>query len=44
MATALYIRFLKRISAHLMNIASSVVNPFDRIGFREKDPSNSTVD
>jgi Na+/phosphate symporter len=33
-ATAMYIRYLKRISAHLMNIASSVVNPFDRIGFR----------
>jgi phosphate uptake regulator len=35
--TALYVRFLKRTSAHLMNIASSVVNPFDRIGFREDD-------
>jgi phosphate uptake regulator len=32
--TALYLRYLKRISAHLMNIASSIVNPFDRIGFR----------
>lgn len=32
--TAMYVRFLKRTSAHLMNIASSVVNPFDRIGFR----------
>lgn len=32
--TVLYVRYLKRISAHLMNIASSVVNPFDRIGFR----------
>jgi phosphate uptake regulator len=32
--TALYLRYLKRISAHLMNVASSVVNPFDRIGFR----------
>ena len=31
---ALYMRYLKRVSAHLMNIASSVVNPFDRIGFR----------
>ncbi len=38
--TALYVRFLKRVSAHLMNIASSVVNPFDRIGFRGDDPSN----
>ncbi len=36
--TALYLRFLKRISAHLMNIASSVVNPFDRIGFRQEGP------
>jgi len=35
--TALYVRFLKRVSAHLMNIASSVVNPFDRIGFRGDD-------
>jgi phosphate uptake regulator len=32
--TSLYARYLKRVSAHLMNIASSVVNPFDRIGFR----------
>jgi phosphate uptake regulator len=32
--TAMYVRFLKRVSAHLNNIASSVVNPFDRIGFR----------
>jgi Na+/phosphate symporter len=38
--TALYIRFLKRVSAHLMNIASSVVNPFDRIGFRGDDHDN----
>jgi Na+/phosphate symporter len=36
-STALYVRFLKRISAHLMNIASSIVNPFDRIGFRADD-------
>lgn len=33
-AIALYARYLKRISAHLMNTASSIVNPFDRIGFR----------
>lgn len=31
---ALLTRYLKRISAHLKNIASSVVNPFQRIGFR----------
>ena len=40
-ATALYVRHLKRISAHLMNIASSVVNPFDRIGFRGDDPNRT---
>lgn len=33
-ATTLYIRYLKRVSAHLKNVASSVVNPFDRIGYR----------
>jgi phosphate uptake regulator len=38
-STALYVRFLKRTSAHLMNIASSLVNPFDRIGFRPDDPN-----
>ncbi|MEA3296801.1 MAG: PhoU domain-containing protein [candidate division Zixibacteria bacterium] len=32
----LYVRHLKRINAHLTNIASSIVNPFPRIGFREK--------
>lgn len=38
-ATALYVRYLKRISAHLMDIASSIANPFDRIGFRPDDPA-----
>ena len=35
-------RYLKRVSSHLKNIASSVVNPFPRMGFRasegEKNP------
>jgi phosphate transport system protein len=35
-ALALYTRYLKRISAHLKNILSSVVNPFHRIGYKEK--------
>ncbi len=35
-ALALYARYLKRISAHLKNIVSSVVNPFHRIGYKEK--------
>ena len=35
-ALALYIRQLKRINSHLRNIASSVVNPFHRIGYKIK--------
>jgi phosphate transport system protein len=35
-AFALYIRQLKRINAHLINISSSIVNPFHRIGFKPK--------
>lgn len=33
-ALALYVRYLKRINSHWLNILTSVVNPFDRIGFR----------
>ncbi len=33
---ALYLRYLKRVSAHLKNVATSVVNPYYRIGFKEK--------
>ena len=33
---ALYFRWLKRINSHLRNISSSVVNPFDRIGFKPR--------
>ncbi len=35
-AMTLYIRFLKRVNSHLRNITTSVVNPFDRIGFNPK--------
>jgi phosphate uptake regulator len=35
-ALALYTRWLKRINSHLRNITTSVVNPFDRIGFEPK--------
>ena len=31
------VRFLRRISAHLSNVASSVVNPLDRIGGKEQE-------
>ena len=39
-ALALYIRWLKRINSHLRNITTSVVNPFDRIGFEPKKDSD----
>ena len=35
-ALALYIRQLKRINSHLKNVASSIVNPFHRIGYKLK--------
>jgi len=35
-AVGLYSRYLKRIAAHSRNIISSVVNPFERIGYPEK--------
>lgn len=31
---ALLIRFLKRVSAHLKNVASSLVNPYHKIGYK----------
>jgi len=34
-AIALYARYLKRIGAHLKNITSTLVNPFDAIGYKE---------
>lgn len=37
---SLYARYLKRTSAHLGNIASSIVNPFDKIGFRPDEPES----
>ncbi|NIM58607.1 MAG: hypothetical protein GTO16_06645 [Candidatus Aminicenantes bacterium] len=33
---AMYFRWLKRINSHMRNIMTSVVNPFDRIGFEPK--------
>jgi phosphate uptake regulator len=33
----LYTRWLKRINSHLRNITTSVVNPFDRIGFEPEE-------
>jgi len=34
-ALCLYARYLKRIAAHSRNLISSVVNPFERIGYPE---------
>ncbi len=34
---ALLSRYLKRVSAHLKNVASSVVNPFHRIGYKPEE-------
>lgn len=39
----LYARYLKRIAAHLTNIASSVVNPFERIGFRPENGDEAVL-
>ena len=38
-AVSLYARYLKRIASHSRNIVTSIVNPFHRIGYREK-PDN----
>ncbi len=35
-AIALYLRYTKRVGAHLYNISTSVLNPFPRIGYKEK--------
>lgn len=40
-AVALYSRYLKRIAAHSRNIMTSVVNPFDRIGYKYKANKNN---
>lgn len=36
-ACTLLARYLKRVSAHLKNIASGVVNPFHRLGYKPKN-------
>lgn len=41
-ALVLYIRYLKRISAHSRNLVSGLVNPFHRIGYREKATKSAT--
>ncbi len=41
-ALGLYVRWLKRINSHLRNITTSIVNPFDRIGFEPKKKQTKT--
>ena len=36
-ALGIYFRWLKRINSHLRNITTSVVNPFDRIGYEPEE-------
>ena len=38
---ALYFRYLKRINSHLRNVATSVVNPFDKIGYMPRGDSGA---
>lgn len=40
---ALYARYLKRIGAHLKNITSVLVNPFDTIGYIEENDDDDLV-
>jgi phosphate uptake regulator len=40
---ALYLRYLKRVSAHLKNVATSIVNPYHRIGYREKKKGSAPL-
>ena len=35
-ALCLYVRYLKRVAAHSRNLVSSIVNPFERIGYPEQ--------
>jgi phosphate transport system protein len=41
-AVALYVRYLKRIAAHSSNIGTSLVNPFHRLGYKEKRGSTES--
>ncbi len=39
-ARALYYRFLKRITAHVMNILTSLVMPLDQLDYYDEDPED----
>ena len=42
-ALALYLRYIKRIGSHMRNITSSIVNPFHRLGYKEKKKSSQSI-
>jgi phosphate transport system protein len=39
-AKALYFRFLKRITAHVMNVLTALVKPLDRLDYYDEDPAD----
>ncbi|HXK50654.1 MAG TPA: PhoU domain-containing protein [Clostridiales bacterium] len=43
-AYALFLRYSKRISSHLMNIATSITNPIDKIGYYVGDEGDDIDD
>ncbi len=43
-AYALYLRYSKRVSSHLMNIATSITNPIDKIGYYVGDEGDDLDD
>ena len=40
---ALMLRYFKRISAHLMNVATSITNPIDKIGYYVGDEATGVI-
>ncbi|MCK4338972.1 MAG: hypothetical protein KAW87_03155 [Candidatus Cloacimonetes bacterium] len=38
--SALYIRYLKRVASHLINVATTLVQPFDKVRFLPQNSSN----
>ena len=40
---ALLIRYLKRVSVHVKNVASSIVNPFHRLGYKPVEEEKSKL-
>lgn len=43
-AYGLFLRYLKRISSHLMNVATSITNPIDKIGYYVGDEGDEVKD